>query len=88
MAMCISNTLKQKESRSWAVRLNTQASDWSQLDFMKASGIVHVEGTLTLNDVKIRCLSDLELNTPDRHWSFGYHRRVIFPNKARSFPLT
>ena len=45
------------------VRLDTQASDWSQADFSKATGSVHVEGTLTLNYVKVRCLTDLELQT-------------------------
>ncbi len=45
------------------VRLDTQASDWSQADFLLATGKVHVEGTLTLNYVQVRCIADLELNT-------------------------
>ena len=45
------------------VRLDTKASDWSQADFTKATGPVHVEGTLTLNYVKVRCIADLELST-------------------------
>lgn len=45
------------------VRLDTQASDWSQADFTQATGPVHVEGTLTLNYVKVRCVADLQLNT-------------------------
>ena len=45
------------------VRLDTQASDWSQADFIEATGMVHVEGTLTLNYVKVRCLADIQVNT-------------------------
>ena len=45
------------------VRLDTQASDWSQADFSKATGSVHVEGTLTLNYVKVRVVADFQLNT-------------------------
>jgi hypothetical protein len=45
------------------VRLDTQASDWNQADFTKATGPIHVEGTLTLNYVKVRCLADLDLQT-------------------------
>ena len=45
------------------VRLDTQASEWSRADFSKATGSVHVEGTLTLNYVKVRCVADFQLNT-------------------------
>ncbi len=45
------------------VRLDTEASDWSKANFSQATGSVHVEGTLTLNFVKVRCIADLELNT-------------------------
>lgn len=45
------------------VRLDTQSSDWSQADFTKSIGVVHVEGTLTLNYLKVRCHADLQLNT-------------------------
>ena len=45
------------------VRLDTQASDWSQADFSKATGSVHVEGALTLNYVKVRVVADFQLNT-------------------------
>ena len=45
------------------VRLDTKASDWSQADFSQATGSVHVEGTLTLNYVKVRCVADLQLKT-------------------------
>lgn len=45
------------------VRLDTKSSDWSQADFTQASGSVHVEGTLTLNYVNVRCFANLELST-------------------------
>ncbi len=45
------------------VRLDTAASDWSQADFTQATGPVHVEGTLTLNYVKVRCIADVTLET-------------------------
>ena len=45
------------------VRLDTQASDWSQADFSKATGAVHLEGTLTLNYVKVRVVVDFQLDT-------------------------
>ena len=45
------------------VRLDTQASDWSQADFAKATGPVHLEGTLTLNYVKVRVVADFQVNT-------------------------
>ena len=45
------------------VRLDTAASDWSQANFTQAKGPVHVEGNLTLNYVKVRCLADVDLAT-------------------------
>ena len=45
------------------VRLDTQASDWTQANFSQATGSVHVEGTLTLNYVKVRCVADINLKT-------------------------
>ena len=45
------------------MRLDPKASDWSQADFDHATGPVHVEGTLTLNYVKVRCLANIELSS-------------------------
>lgn len=45
------------------VRLDTGASDWKNADFSQASGSVHIEGTLTLNYVKVRCVADIKLET-------------------------
>ncbi len=45
------------------VRVDKAATDVSQADFESGSGTVHVEGTLTLNYVKVRCVADIDLAT-------------------------
>ena len=45
------------------VRLDTEKSHWNTADFNGANGPVHIEGNLTLNFVKVRCIADVELNT-------------------------
>jgi hypothetical protein len=45
------------------VRVDKQATDLSQADFAQAKGVAHVEGTLTLNYVKVRCVADIDLAT-------------------------
>ncbi|HNP27634.1 MAG: MbtH family NRPS accessory protein [Nitrospira sp.] len=54
---------KTKGGTELGVRLDPKTSDWSQADFSQATGSVHVEGTLTLNYVKVRCLADINLST-------------------------
>jgi uncharacterized protein YbdZ (MbtH family) len=43
------------------VRLDKDSCDFSQADFENGSGIVHVEGGLTLDYVAIRCIADIDL---------------------------
>jgi uncharacterized protein YbdZ (MbtH family) len=43
--------------------LDGEASDLSQADFEKGAGRVHLEGELTLNYVKVRCIADLDLDS-------------------------
>jgi uncharacterized protein YbdZ (MbtH family) len=43
--------------------LDRQASDLSGADFARATGRIHVEGELTLNYQKVRCVADLNLAT-------------------------
>ena len=43
--------------------LDPAASDLRQADFEKGTGRVHVEGGLTLNYQKVRCVADVELAT-------------------------
>lgn len=45
------------------VRVDKTATDLSRADFERGTGSVHVEGTLTLDYVKVRCIADIDLVT-------------------------
>jgi uncharacterized protein YbdZ (MbtH family) len=45
------------------VRLNRNSSDFSGADFENGKGNAHVEGNLTLDYVKVKCIADVDLNT-------------------------
>jgi uncharacterized protein YbdZ (MbtH family) len=45
------------------VRLDRDACDFSKADFENGSGTVHVEGGLTLDYVKVRCVAEIDLKT-------------------------
>ena len=45
------------------VRLDRDACDFSGADFENGTGSVHVEGGLTLDYVKVRCVADIDLST-------------------------
>ena len=45
------------------VRLDRDSCDFGKADFENESGMVHVEGSLTLDYVKVRCIADLDLTT-------------------------
>lgn len=45
------------------VRVDKAGTDVSQANFDAGTGSVHVEGTLTLNYVKVRCVADIDLAT-------------------------
>jgi len=45
------------------VRLDRDAVDLSQVDFEKQTGTAHLEGELTLDYVKVRCIADIDLQT-------------------------
>lgn len=45
------------------VRLDPEALDLSRADFAGQTGTVHLEGGLTLNYVKVRCIADIDLAT-------------------------
>jgi hypothetical protein len=45
------------------VRVDKTATDLSQAFFDQQIGVAHVEGTLTLNYVKVRCVADINLET-------------------------
>ncbi|MEO3776718.1 hypothetical protein ABGB16_07665 [Micromonospora sp. B11E3] len=43
------------------VRVDEAATDLSRADFANGSGSAHIEGTLTLDYVKVRCVADIDL---------------------------
>ena len=45
------------------VRLDPGACDFSRADFETQTGTVHLEGGLTLDYVKVRCIADIDLTT-------------------------
>jgi len=45
------------------VRVDKSATDLSKADFDQGKGTAHVEGTLTLNYVKVRCAAEIDLET-------------------------
>lgn len=45
------------------MRLDRAASDVTKADFTAGTGTAHVEGTLTLDYVKVRCIADVDLTT-------------------------
>ncbi|HET8842851.1 MAG TPA: hypothetical protein VFN35_15410 [Ktedonobacteraceae bacterium] len=45
------------------VRVDTEKTNLSQSDFEHGTGIAHIEGSLTLNYVKVRCIADISLAT-------------------------
>lgn len=45
------------------VRLDRDRCDFSKAEFELGTGSVHVEGELTLNYVKVRCIADIDLPT-------------------------
>jgi hypothetical protein len=45
------------------VRLDRDACGFSEADFDKGTGAVHVEGGLTLDYVKVKCVADIDLST-------------------------
>lgn len=47
--------------------LDRQASDLSRADFDEETGVAHLEGELTLDDVKVRCVADIDLATLTGH---------------------
>jgi uncharacterized protein YbdZ (MbtH family) len=44
-------------------RLDRHTSDFSAADFENGKGRVHVEGNLTLDYVKVKCVADIDLST-------------------------
>lgn len=45
------------------VRLDRDACDFSVADFENGNGAIHLEGSLTLDYVKVKCVADIDLGT-------------------------
>src|SRR5690242_18038699 len=45
------------------VRVDKSTTRSERASFENATGTVHIEGTLTLNYVKVRCVADIDLST-------------------------
>lgn len=45
------------------VRVDKDATDITRANFAEGTGIVHVEGTLILNYVRVRCYAEIDLQT-------------------------
>jgi uncharacterized protein YbdZ (MbtH family) len=54
---------KTKGGTELGVRLDRESCDFSKADFENGSGTVHLEGGMTLDYVKVRCIADLDLAT-------------------------
>lgn len=45
------------------MRVDKTATDLSRTDFAQGIGMAHIEGMLTLNYVRVRCVADIDLAT-------------------------
>jgi hypothetical protein len=45
------------------VRVDKTATDTTRANFAQGTGVAHVEGTLTLNYVKVRCVAEIDVST-------------------------
>ena len=53
---------KTKGGTELGFRLNPDTSDLSAADFENSKGTVHVEGVLTLDYVRLKCVADIDLS--------------------------
>lgn len=54
-----------KGGTEMGIRLDHDAVDTSNADFDAGEGTVHIEGTVTLNYVPVRCVADIDLSSFD-----------------------
>lgn len=45
------------------IRLDRNTSDFSAADFENGQGTVHIQGNLTVDSVKVKCIADIDLST-------------------------
>lgn len=56
---------KTKGGTELGVKLDLDACDFSKADFDGGTGTVHIEGNLTLDYVRVKCIADIDLTTLD-----------------------
>jgi uncharacterized protein YbdZ (MbtH family) len=54
--------IKTRGGTELGARLDRDACDFSRADFENGTGTVHVEGGLTLDYVKVKCVADIDLS--------------------------
>jgi len=54
---------KTKGGTELGVRLDRESCDFSMSDFENGRGMVHIEGGLTLDYVKVKCIAEIDLAT-------------------------
>lgn len=45
------------------IKIDKNSTDLSQADFDRCIGVAHIEGTITLNYVNVRCIANIDLAT-------------------------
>lgn len=55
-------TQTQGETRL-GIRVDKSATDLSHADFEQGTGMAHIEGSLILDYVRVRCIADIDLST-------------------------
>jgi len=53
--------MQTKGGTELGIRLDPSTSDFTNADFEKETGTAHLEGSLTLDYVKVRCIADVDL---------------------------
>lgn len=57
------NFISTRGGTDLGVWVDKAATNLNQANFAEARGIAHIEGTLTLNYVKVRCIADIDLSS-------------------------
>ena len=53
---------KTKGGTELGITVDHSATNTNKADFKKAKGTIHVEGTCTLDYVKVRCIADVDIS--------------------------
>lgn len=64
------------------IRLDNEKCNLHEADFPQSQGVAHLEGNLTLNYVRVRCIVDIELATLEGR---GYLEVLQWPGDDRAY---